>query len=69
MVLSVVSAVLMIFGQLTVEANELYVNLSYGFFLMISFSLVAAGLSLMPLLADLRLKRIKKEEALETQSE
>ena len=69
MSLSVLSAVLMIFGQNTIEANGQYVNLSYGFFLMISFALVATGLSLMPLLADLRLKRIKKEEALETQSE
>lgn len=69
MSLSVLSALLMIFGQNTIEANGKYVNLSYGFFLMISFALVATGLSLMPLLADLRLKRIKKEEALETQSE
>ena len=69
MSLAGISAVLMIFGQNTIEANGQYVNLSYGFFLMIAFAILGAALSLMPIFAEKHFDKIKKEEALETQSE
>ena len=69
MSLAGISAVLMIFGQNTIEANGQYVNLSYGFFLMIAFAILGAALSLMPIFAEKYFDKIKKEEALETQSE
>ena len=69
MSLAGISAVLMIFGQNTIEANGQYVNLSYGFFLMIAFAILGAALSLMPIFAEKYFDKNKKEEALETQSE
>ena len=67
--LSLVSAVIMIFGQNLIEANGQYVNFSYGFFLMVSFAIIAASLSLMPFFATTHFDKVKKEEALETLAE
>ncbi len=67
--LSLISAVIMIFGQNAIEAGEKYVNFSYGFFLMVAFALIAASLSLMPFFAKTHFDKVKKEEALETLAE
>ena len=68
MSLAGVSAVLMIVGQNTIEANGLYVNLSYGFFLMIAFAILGTAISSLPFFAEMHFNKLKKEEALEPQA-
>ena len=68
MSLAGISAVLMIAGQNVIETNGQYVNLSYGFFLMIAFAILGAALSLMPIFAEMHFNKIQKEEALVEQA-
>ena len=69
MALAGVAAVLMIAGQNAIEANGLYVNLSYGFFMMIAFAILGVALASLPFFAEMHFNKLKKEEALETQAE
>ena len=68
MSLAGVAAVLMIAGQNAIEANGLYVNLSYGFFMMIAFAILGVALASLPFFAEMHFKKLKKEEALEPQA-
>ena len=68
MSLAGVSAVLMIAGQNAIEANGLYVNLSYGFFMMIAFAILGVALASLPFFAEMHFKKLKKEEELEPQA-
>lgn len=66
--LSVLSAIFIIASINTIPHLETeYVNLSYGFFLMVAFAIASAGISLMPFLSIPTLKKnekatVKKEE-------
>ena len=68
MALAGVAAVLMIAGQNAIEANGLYVNLSYGFFMMIAFAILGVALASLPFFAEMHFNKLKKEEALEPQA-
>ncbi|MBR3675128.1 MAG: prolipoprotein diacylglyceryl transferase, partial [Bacilli bacterium] len=68
MALAGVAAVLMIAGQNAIEANGLYVNLSYGFFMMIAFAILGVALASLPFFAEMHFNKLKKEEALVEQA-
>ena len=68
MSLAGVAAVLVIVGQNVIESGGLFVNLSYGFFMMIAFAILGVALASLPFFGEMHFNKLKKEEALEPQA-